>query len=109
MYYLTEGICYEFLRVSTHPEVFPFPLKAGDAPDFPEGLLASRSVNLLQQGSAHRAALRRLAGTPSFPAGNLVYNMRAATLMPENGVRTVYTADRGFLQFKDLEVIDPLS
>ncbi|NBS78365.1 PIN domain-containing protein [bacterium] len=87
--YLSEGICYEFLRVSTHPNVFPSPLGG------PQALAWVRTLLLLE--------------TLHAPSGNLFFDIRTATLMQEHGIRTIYTADTDFLQFQDLEVINPLS
>jgi hypothetical protein len=109
IYYLTEGICYEFCRVTTHPRVFPRPLRAAAAIEFIQGVLASPSIAMLHAGDDHWTVLRSLAAELSFPAGNLFYDIRTVALMRENGVRTIYTADHDFLQFRDIRVIDPLA
>lgn len=41
--------------------------------------------------------------------GNAVPDTHLATLMQENGVRILYTRDRGFRRFDFLDVRDPLS
>jgi uncharacterized protein len=41
-WYLTWGICYEFLRVVTHARVLPKPWTAGAAVEFLEALQSSR-------------------------------------------------------------------
>ena len=106
--YLTGGICYEFLRVSTHLRVFPQPLTASQALDFLEILLAGERLQLLAAGGRHWQYLRQVLATLKHPAGNLFFDIRTATLMREAGIRTIYTADTDFLQFPDLEVIDPV-
>ncbi|OGK78464.1 MAG: hypothetical protein A2X52_15120 [Candidatus Rokubacteria bacterium GWC2_70_16] len=41
-WYLTWGICYEFLRVVTHPRVFRRPWTAGEAWSFIDAVLGRR-------------------------------------------------------------------
>ena len=88
--YITEGICYEFLRVATHPRVFATPITAAQALDFLESLVGDGRIHLLH------------------PAGNLFFDIRTAALMRDSGIRTIHTADRDFLQFPGIEVIDPV-
>lgn len=107
-WYLTEGICYEFLRVATHPAIFPRPLRAPESLSFLEALLELESVRLLAPSTRHWAALRAVLADLRHPAGNLFFDIRTAVLMREHGVRRIYTADRDFLQFSALEAIDPL-
>lgn len=108
VFYVTEGICYEFLRVATHPRVFSSPLTAVQALDFLDALLADGRIRLLQPGDRHWECQRAVIATLPYPAGNLFFDIRTATLMREFGVRTIHTADRDFLQFTDIEVIDPV-
>lgn len=108
LWYLTEGICYEFLRVATHARVFPSPLNASDALSFLEALLRSPRFYLLIAGPKHWEFLRRVLESLHLPSGNLFFDVRTVALMREQGVRMVYSADTDFLQFSDIEVINPL-
>ncbi len=45
--YLTWGICYEFLRVVTHPRVLRLPWDAANERDFLGGLLTLRGFQML--------------------------------------------------------------
>jgi toxin-antitoxin system PIN domain toxin len=107
-WYLTEGIVYEFLRVSTHPRVFARPLKAAEALSFVEAILAGARVAVLSAGPRHWPALAQLLGELRRPAGNLFFDVRTLALMREHGVRRIHTADTDFLQFPGIEVVDPL-
>ena len=107
-WYLTEGICYEFLRVSTHPAVFPRPLSAGEGLSFLDALLAADRFRLLAAAERHWDSLHRVVGALHHPAGNLFFDIRTVALMREHGVRKIYTCDRDFLQFPGIEAIDPL-
>lgn len=106
-WYLTEGIIYEFFRVSTHARVFTRPLSWRQGYEFLEALLARESFRLLIPTEDHLKVLGELLEGLDRPAGNLFFDVRTATLMREHGVRRIYTADTDFLQFADLEVINP--
>lgn len=106
-WYLTEGIVYEFLRVSTHHRVFPAPLSAGDALSFLHPMLTSARFVVLRAGSRHWSALSEVTAALRSPAGNLFFDIRTVALMREHGVRRIYTADTDFLQFEGIEVSDP--
>jgi uncharacterized protein len=107
-WYLTEGICYEFLRVATHHRVFPAPLTSASALEFLEALLGTANFSVLSAGPRHWSTLQTLLKSLHSPSGNLFFDIRTATLMLEQGVRLIYTADTDFLQFSELEVINPL-
>lgn len=106
--FLTEGIVYEFLRVATHPRVFPKPLEWKEALRFLKPLLQSPSLLVLTADERHWTLLEELLGSLTHPAGNLFFDIRTVTLMREHGVREIYTADVDFLQFPDIKVINPL-
>ena len=59
--FLTWGVCYEFLRVATHPEVFPRPWSMPAALEFVGALQRSRGVQMLTPTDrhAHAAGQRR--------------------------------------------------
>ena len=107
-HYLSEGIIYEFLRVATHPRVFPQPLTASEAVAFLTPLLASSSIELVRSGERHWESLTRVVEELTHPCGNLFFDIRTAALMREHGIRKIYTADTDFLQFRGIEVVNPL-
>lgn len=107
-WFVTEGIGYEFLRVSTHARVFSQPLRAAEALQFWNTLLAWPNVALLPAGPRHWQALAEVLTRQHAPAGNLFFDLRTAALMREHGIRTIYTADADFHRFKEIEVVNPL-
>ena len=108
-WYLTEGILYEFLRVATHPRVFPRPLSKPQVIEFLHPLWSGSVFTVLTAGDRHWELLQAELGSLAHPSGNLFFDIRTVVLMREHGVRSIYTADVDFLQFKDIEVINPLS
>lgn len=105
---MTEGILYEFFRVSTHARVFERPLTWNEAFRFIKPFLASHRFDILVPGQNHWTILEKILGKLMHPAGNLFFGIRTVTLMREHGVREIYTADTDFLQFKDIRAINPL-
>jgi len=106
-WYLTEGIVYEFLRVSTHPRVMKSPLRAGQALSFVERLLVAGAFRLLRAGPRHWELLADLAASVHGAAGSLFFDLRTAVLMREHGVRRIYTADKDFSRFEGIDPVNP--
>lgn len=107
-WYLTEGILYEFLRVSTHFRVFDRPLSWRQALQFLRPFQDCANFLVLGAGDRHWAILEEVLGGLTRPAGNLFFDIRTVALMREHGIKRIYTADTDFLQFADIQVINPL-
>lgn len=108
-WYTTWGILYEFLRVTTHPQVFPKPWSAPRAWSFVEALLASPTLRVLEHSQQHvRVAARAVEQVPGL-RGNLFHDAHTAFLMREHGIRQIYTRDADFHRFSFVEVVDPLA
>jgi uncharacterized protein len=108
VWYVTEGIGYEFMRVATHSRVFLSPMSATDALKFWDTLLAWPAVSLLAAGPRHWRVLRAVLATQHAPGGNLFFDLRTVALMREHGIRAIYTADADFHRFKEITVVNPL-
>ena len=108
-WYLTWGILYEFLRVTTHPRVFRSPWSARKAWTFIEAVLDAPALALLIPTERHaRVAAEVITAVPDL-AGNLMYDMTTAVLMREHGIRRIYTRDTDFHRFRFLEPLDPMT
>lgn len=101
---LTWGILYEFLRVATHPRVFPKPLSFRQAQAFVDGLLASSSCLVLTETPEHRAEL--LAAVAQLPriGGNQIHDLHHAIIMREHGIRDILTCDTDFRLFPWVDI-----
>jgi hypothetical protein len=108
-WYVTWGICYEFLRVVTHPRVLERPWTSVDAMGFMGALLASPGLRVLTPTSRHASVLADVSRQVPLLAGNLFHVAETATLMLEHGVRRVVTRDMDFHRFPFLETVDPLA
>jgi uncharacterized protein len=95
-----------YLRIATHPSIFPRPLAPKEAIANVESLLALPRVRVLNEADGFLEAYRAVTqGT--VIRGNLVPDAHLATVLRQHGVRRLYTADRGFRRFPFLEVVDP--
>src|SRR5256885_9336493 len=106
-WFLTWGICYEFLRVVTHARGLPSPWSAKDACRFVAALQASPGLTMLVHTDAHQALLEGIVTDVPRLAGNIMHDVTTAVLMKEHGIRTIYTRDMDFHRVPFLEVIDP--
>jgi len=104
-WYVTWGIIYEFLRVSTHPKVFRKPWAAVQSWKFVEALLASPFLGILRHAEV---AASVIAEIPSL-SGNLMYDAHTAILMREHGIHKIYTHDMDFHRFSFIRPIDPIA
>jgi toxin-antitoxin system PIN domain toxin len=86
-----------FLRISTHPAVFPRPLSPGEASDVAQGWLDAPPSVPLEPTRRHLALVRGLLGRTGT-AGNLVGDAHLAALALEHGA-TVVSFDRDFERF----------
>jgi toxin-antitoxin system PIN domain toxin len=107
-WFLTWGIVYEFLRVSTHARVFPEPLQLERAWEWVRMLLRSPRAGILIPTDRHAAVLDELAAAHARLHGNVVHDLHTAALMREHGIAEIRTADTDFHQFPFLTVVNPL-
>jgi len=107
-WFLTWGICYEFLRVATHPKVFRRPWSGASAWKFIAAVLSSPAVTLLVPTHRHPAVLRQTLEELPELAGNRMHDLHTAVLMREHGISRIVTRDADFRLFPFLTVIDPL-
>jgi toxin-antitoxin system PIN domain toxin len=107
-WFLTWGIVYEFLRVSTHRRVFERPLELRQAQEWVASLLATPNVGMLVETERHDEVLREVTGLHPRLGGNVVHDLHTAVLMREHGIAELRTADTDFHQFGFLRVVNPL-
>src|SRR3990172_4011806 len=98
-WYLTWGICYEFLRVVTHPRVFRHPWPMGEARRFLGALQESPGLGMLLPTERHGRVLSEVIEAVPQLSGNLVHDAATAVLMREHGIRRICTRDTDFHRF----------
>lgn len=108
-FYLCWGNLYEFLRVVTHPKVFPRPLAWKEASAFLKPFIESPNVEIVLEGEDHFSVLQEILRGVRNPQGNFLHDCHTAALAKEHGVKTIYTHDTDFRLFSFLEVVDPVA
>ena len=106
--FVPENIIYEFLRVATHPRVFPQPLRASEAVSFLDALFCVRNFQILGATDTHWESLRGLVRELGEPSGNFFFDVHTVALMREHGIRRIASADNDFAKFSGLEVANPI-
>jgi toxin-antitoxin system PIN domain toxin len=108
-WYLSWPICYEFLRICTHPNILPKPWSLSAAWRFLETLLQSPTAGVLLPTSRHTELFSMLVSEIPHLRGNILHDAHTAVLMREHGIKEIYTRDTDFHRFPFLKVIDPLA
>lgn len=108
-WFVSWPICYEFLRLATHPAVLPAPWSISAGWRFLEVLLNSPSAKLLLPTERHGAVLTEVINEMPHLRGSILHDVHTAVLMREHGIREIYTRDTDFSRFRFLRVIDPLA
>jgi uncharacterized protein len=106
--FVPENVIYEFLRVATHPRVFPHSLRASEAVSFLDALLSVRNFRVLGATERHWSSLRSLVTELGEPSGNFFFDVHTAALMREHGIRRIASADNDFVKFSGLEIVNPV-
>jgi toxin-antitoxin system PIN domain toxin len=106
--YLFWPTVMAYLRVATHAAIFERPLSPEAAVANVDRLLDLPQVQTAGEHDRFWRSYRRVAGEADA-RGNLVPDAHLAALMHENGVRTIWTHDRDFRRFGDIETRDPFA
>lgn len=106
-WFLSWPICYEFLRVVTHPSIPTHSWTVGAAWQFLGTLLDCPSASILLPTPQHAAILAELLIQTPHLRGNILHDLHTAVLMREHGIREICTRDTHFHRFPNMTVIDP--
>lgn len=91
----------EFLRVVTHPRIFPTPTPAPRAVAALDGLLGHPTLRVLHPGERFWPLLRG-AVEEGGARGNLVLDAAIVAVCREHGIGTILSADRDFRRFPSI-------
>ena len=106
--YLTWGICYEFIRVVTHPRSFEVPWTSRNALKFIGELLITDRFHVLTETDRHLEVCSRTLDELPDLGGSIMHDVHTAVLMREHGISRICSRDNDFYRFPFLTVIDPL-
>lgn len=99
-------VMHEFLAVVTHPRIYDPPSPAAAALAAVSAVSAVPQARLLTESADHLAVLTRLLA-PGV-VGPKVHDARIAASCLAHGVRVLWSADRDFGWFPELNVVNPL-
>lgn len=97
-----------YVRIATHPGIFAAPLSPDEAWANVDALLSLPQVRVVTEQDGFPEAYRHVTASTTV-RGNLVPDAHLATVLFQNGVRTLYSNDRDFRKFETLEVRDPFA
>ena len=106
--FLTWSVCYEFLRLTTHPNVLESPWSPEESSRFLSDLLTLPGFDVLVATPRHAAVLAQTVAELPDLRGNVMHDLHTAVLMREHGISRICTRDTDFLKFPFLTVVDPL-
>lgn len=95
-----------FVRITTHPRIFPRPLTPATAYRRVAEWLATPVAWVPQPSPEYHRVLGRLIDTPGI-GGSLIPDTMLAALAIEHGL-TLYSTDTDFARFTDLRWANPL-
>lgn len=104
--YLFWPVVMAYLRIATHPGIFEHPLHPEMARANIAGLLQRPHVRSPGEGDGFWDLFEATVG-PDVVRGNLVPDAHIAALMRQQGVGTIWSADRDFRRFPGIDVRDP--
>lgn len=95
-----------FLRIATHPGIFPNPISPKQAMAAITALVERPSVRTCAEGTGFWDIYRTTAAEDT--RGNHVPDGHLAALMRQHGVAVIYTRDRDFRRYEGIEARDLL-
>jgi len=98
---------HEFLAIVTHPKIYAPPTPLGKALEQCEAWLESPNLVLLSETDDYWLQLRPILLTGRV-SGPQIHDARVAALCKEHGVAELWTADRDFGHFPDVQTRNPL-
>jgi hypothetical protein len=96
-----------FLRIATHPAIFPQPLSPTQAMTAVGALVDRPNVRMPSEADGFWQLYKTTAGADTH--GNHVPDAHIAALMRQHGVGVIYTRDRDFRRYEGIEVRDPFA
>lgn len=106
--YLFWPVLMGYLRLSTHPAIYPRPLSVDMASGNVEQLLGLPHARAVGEGDDFWQVYGAVTAG-AVVRGNLVSDAHLVALMRENGVGTLWSHDRDFRKFEAVRVQDPFT
>jgi len=99
---------HEFFAIITHPRIYDPPTPLDLALGTIDAWVQVPTLSLLAEADDYWSQLRSLISAGKV-VGPRVHDARIAALCRQHGVRELWSADRDFSRFSDLNVVNPLT
>ena len=96
-----------FLRIATHPAVFPHPYSSSQAVAAIASLVERPNVRTPSELEGFWKLYRSTADAQT--RGNHVPDAHLVTLMRQHGIKVIYTRDRDFRRYDGIDPRDPFA
>ena len=103
--YLFWPVLMGYLRIATHPAIFPRP---GSSAQIISNITAMLALPHVRAPGEAPGFWRHYRSVGEKLRGNAVPDAHVVALMRQHGVRVIYTRDRGFRRFDEVEQRDLL-
>ena len=108
LWYTSWGVIYEYLRVVTHPTLFPKkPLTLGEALGNVSRFVKAPRVEVLLETETHLQLMEQLEKELPSLKGSILHDAHMVVLMREHELGTIYSADTDLHRFKGISVVNP--
>jgi toxin-antitoxin system PIN domain toxin len=98
---------HEFLAIVTHPRIYAPPTPLATAVDQVEAWFESPSLVLIAETEGYWSEFRSALEQGRI-SGPQVHDARVAAICRDHGVHELWTSDRDFGRFPNLNVVNPL-
>lgn len=99
---------HEFLAIVTHPKIYDPPTPVEMALLQMDDWLASPTLVVIGESGDYWPVLRKMVSRGKV-RGPMVHDARIAAVCLQNGVKTLWSADRDFSRMEGLSVHNPLT
>lgn len=98
---------YEFLAVVTHPKIYNPPTPLEDALQQVENWLESPHLEVIGESGDYWPVIKRILQKGKI-TGPRIHDAKIVAICLQNGVKTLWSADRDFTRAGGLEIMNPL-
>jgi uncharacterized protein len=104
--YLFWPVLLGYVRIVTHPSIVNAPVAPAAAIEDVDDLIGRPQIAVTGEGERFWSTFKHVAASVP-PRGPLVSDAHLVALMRENGVTTIWTNDRDFRKFDNINALNP--
>lgn len=109
IWYISWVVIHAFIRISTHPKIMSIHLTSDESTSIIDQILNLPNIQTIGDNEPGFWEIYKEEIETAHVRGNQIPDTIIVSIMKAYGIRTIYTKDRGFLRFRGIKVIDPIS